>query len=51
MVLEQFGNAFMREGNEFAQFFDAERCAFGRALNFDDFAGCGHNDVDVAVAA
>ena len=51
LVLNQFGNAFVREGNQLAQFFDAERCTFGCTLDFDDFAGCGHDDVNVAVAA
>ena len=51
LVCRQLGNAFLRQRNQFAQFVQAERRTFRRALDFDDFARSGHNDVDIAVAA
>ena len=47
----QFGNAFLRQFDEFGQFVEIKRRAFCRALDFDDFAFAVHHDVDVAVAA
>ena len=47
----QLGNAFLRQRNQFAQFVQAERRAFRRALDFDDFAWSGHDYIDITVAA
>ena len=51
LVLQQLGDAFLAKREQLGECGRAEGGAFGGALNFDDVAGGGHYEVDVAVAA
>src|SRR6185312_11202251 len=46
---DEFADAFAREAQEVAEFFFAERCAFGGALNLDEATGAGENEVRVGL--
>ena len=46
----ELANAHGGEINEHAHLFASERFAFGRALDFDDAACAGHDDVHVGIA-
>ena len=50
-MLQQLGDAFLAEREQLGECGGAEGGAFGGALDFDDVAGGGHHEVDVAVAA
>ena len=45
--LKQFINTYLSQQQHFVHLFAGKRFAFGGALNFDEFAGAGADDVHI----